>query len=490
MRVLVVLAIIGQFLRFFSLAFLPPLVVALVEQEWAVAGSFAGAFGATVLFGLLFAAAHTHDMKIFRRAEALAVVSGTWLLIGVFGAIPYVFEGLSFVDGLFESISGFTTTGATVLTDFDRYGHAFYLWRSMTQWFGGLGVIALAVVVLPRLRIAGRQLFFAEASGAPGEAVSPNIRNAAMKLWMLYASLTLLLMVLLWGAGMGPFDAVCHALTTLSAGGFSPNGSSIAGFDNATVEWILIVFMLMAGTSFPLLWLALARRPGALLEDSEFTTYLGIALVAGLGMAGLLWQDTPDLSWGDSLRTGLFQSASVISSTGFASTDYNLWGDGARVLIVLVMAVGGCAGSAAGGPKVVRHILVFKHVRRELRRVLHPRAVMPIKYKDKTVDDSVMRAVFTLVVLFIATYFFLGLTLTLLGNDLVTSFSAALATVGNIGPAFGEAGPMGNFAGFSDPAKVLMTLGMWIGRLEIVTVFALFHRGIWKNLHLKSFSGN
>lgn len=487
MRVLVVLAIIGQFLRFFSLAFLAPTLVALVEGEWWAAGQFAGSMAITLVFGQLVSRAYTKDMQIFRRAEALAVVAGTWAFLGVFGALPYIFEGLTFVDALFESISGFTTTGATILVDFGAHGDAFYLWRSMTQWFGGLGVIALAVVVLPRLKIAGRQLFFAEASGAPGEAVSPKIRHAAMRLWLLYASLTVLLSILLWMAGMDVFNAICHALTTLSAGGFSPNPSSIAGFDSANIEWILIVFMVLSGTSFPLLWLVLARRPLAFFRDEEFMVYAAITAVAGFVIAALLWRDTP-ADWSEAIRTGLFQSASVISSTGFASTDYNLWGDGARVMIVLVMLVGGCAGSAAGGPKVIRHLFVFKHIRRELRRVLHPRAVMPIKYKKQPVDDGVMRAVFTLVFLYFGTYLAVGVFLTLMGHDMTTAFSASLATVGNVGPAFGEAGPMGNFAGFSDISKLVMTFGMWIGRLEIVTVFALFHRGIWKNLHLKSFS--
>lgn len=482
MRVRRILGLVGQLLRAFCPAFLPPAALAAWEADWVSMVHFLVAlFAAFTVGSLLAALGRDLTAKPFRRAEALAVVSVTWLTIANFCAIPYVLEGLSPEDAMFESMSGLTTTGATILTDFGAHGRAFFLWRAMTQWFGGLGVIALFIVVLPRLGIAGRQLFFAEASGAPGEAVSPQARTSASKLWILYGGLTLLLAVLLIALGMGPYDAFCHALTTMSAGGFSPNGESIAGFHNPAIEWLLTPFMLIAGTSFALSFKVL-RHPGALFRDGEFRVYFLVCALLGVGLAISLTKGAPTE---ESLRQGLFQSASLMSSTGFASVDYNLWDDRAKVLLVLAMLVGGCAGSAAGGPKVVRLVLVGKHVIREIRRVLHPRAVLPLKYQEHAVSSEIMRAVFTLVVLFFVGHVAIGVALVLMGSDLVVGFTAALACFGNVGPAFGHAGPMGSFAAFSVPAKVLLTIAMWLGRLEIVTVLALLHPDVWSDVRWK-----
>ncbi|MCA9521191.1 MAG: TrkH family potassium uptake protein [Myxococcales bacterium] len=483
MRLLIVFGVVGQLLRLFSLAFVLPLLIAAVELDWTIAGHFAIALTSTLAFGFLFSTGF-RPPKVFYRAEALSVVALTWLFISMFGAIPYVFAGLSFVDGLFEAMSGFTTTGATVLTDFSKYGKAFYLWRSMTQWFGGLGVIALFVIVLPRLGIAGRQMLFAEASTAPGEAVSPQVRSASSKLWLLYSGMTAVLITLLIIAGMTLYEAVCHAFTTMAAGGFSPHPESVGGYKNPAVEWILIVFMLLAGTSFPLIWTVLTRRPLEFFRDGEFLLYSGVCIGGGL-LVSVVWSGgIPTL---EQVRHGLFQASSLISSTGYASTDYNLWNDGARVILVFIMVVGGCAGSAAGGPKSVRHLLVTKHIYREITKTLHPKAVIAIKYKGQPVRDDVMNAVFNTVALYIGSYFVIGVIMSALTRDMILGFSAALACVGNIGPGFGAAGPMGNFAGFSDFGKIVLTFGMWIGRLEIVTVLALLHPDVLRSVRLSSF---
>lgn len=478
MRLPVVFAIIGYFVRMFSLAFLPPLLLALWDGDLTGAGHFTIALAITIATGTLASLKVERNLAL-QRGEALAVVCGTWLVIGLFAAIPYMLEGLSFVDSFFESISGFTTTGATILTDFSQYGRAFFLWRAMTQWFGGLGVIALFVVMLPRLGIAGRQLFFAEASGAPSEAVSPQVRNAASRLWMLYCALTVALTVLLVIADMSLYDAFLHALTTMPAGGFSPNSASVAGYANPAAEWILSLFMLLSGSSFPLLWIAFTRRPWAVFRDGEFLFYFFVAAAGALGIAVAMAGGIP--TW-EHLRWGAFQSTSLISSTGYASVDYNLWPDTARVLLVVVMVVGGCAGSAAGGPKSVRWLLVLKHIRRQIILTLHRRAVVPIRYKGRVIPDSIMYAVITLVALYVIGYFALGVALTVMGEDLVTAFTASLACLGNVGPAFGAAGPMGSFAEFGEMSKLLLTFSMWIGRLEIISVLALLHPSIWRNV--------
>lgn len=479
MRVMLVLAVIGRLLRLFSFAFVPPLLLAAAEQQWRSALSFAVAGVAAVLVGTL-ASWRYKPPRLFHRSEAMGVVSGTWLVVAIFAGIPYLFYGLPPDAALFEAMSGLTTTGATILEDFSQYDRAFFLWRAMTQWFGGLGVIALFVVVLPRLGIAGRQLFFAESSSAPGEGVSPQIRDSASKLWVLYGGLTLLCAALLWAVGMTPYEAIVHAFTTLAAGGFSPNGESILCYHSPGVEWVLIPFMWLAGASFPLqLKVFTLQDWRGFFKDEEFLFYTFVTVAGGLGVAVILSGGLPSV---ESVRDGLFQSASLISSTGFASKDYNLWSSSAHMLLILVMIVGGCAGSAAGGPKAIRHLLVARHIGREIKQVLHPRAVLPLRYKRRGVPDQVMRAVFTLAVLFVGGYFVFGVILVWLGADPVTGFTASLACLGNVGPGLQEVGPMGNFAGFGWAGKLVLTFAMWIGRLEILTVFALFHPHVWRNL--------
>jgi len=485
MRLTRVFGVIGRLLRFVSLGFLAPLALALwdtsqgIESESRSALAFAIGGVATFVIGSVAQRGFVARPD-FRRPEALAVVAGSWLAISICAAIPYVLSGLSWDSAFFEAMSGFTTTGATVLQDFDAYGRAFFLWRSMTQWFGGLGVIALFVVVLPQLGIAGRQLMFAESSTAPNEVISSRVRESARRLWMLYVTLTVtLIAALILAAGFPVYDAICHALTTVSAGGFSPNSASIAGYANPTAEWILVVFMLFAGVSFPLIWVGLTRNPLELWRDGEFKAYILVAVFAALGLALLLAQGLPNEA---EFRAGAFQSASLISSTGFASTDYNLWNDSLRVLLIVVMLVGGCAGSAAGGPKVIRNLFAVKFIWREITRSLHPRAVLPLRHKGAAVPEPILRAVLSLVGLYLFGYFVISVGLALLGEDLVTAFSAALACMGNIGPGFNEIGPMGNFSGFSPPEKLLLSLAMWLGRLEVVTVLALLHPDVWRRL--------
>jgi trk system potassium uptake protein len=483
MRLLLVASVVGELLRPFSVALVFPALLSAWDGEWGAARAFVLVAVFAYLVGSM-AAWRFERPRVLFRAEALAVVAFAWVVIAVVAAIPYLFFGLGPVDALFESMSGLTTTGATILTDFSRpeFGRSFWLWRSMTQWFGGMGVIALFVVVLPRLGIAGRQLFFAEASGAPGEAVSPNIRNAAGKLWVLYVVLTGVCALWLMATGMSMFESVCHALTTLAAGGFSPNGESMAGYSSHSAEWVLSLFMFLAGASFPLQFKVYTGDRFGFFRDGEFCFYLGFTALCTFMCASVLVGDYPAESGLDAVRLAVFQVTSLMSSTGLASVDYNQWPDGARGILVLAMVIGGCAGSAAGGTKCVRHLLVTKHVFRELTKVLHPRAVLPVMYKGRRVPPDVMRAVFTLAFVFAGGYFTIGLSLVLIGHSPITAFSSALACLGNIGPGFEVVGPMGNYGAFSSATKLILLGAMWVGRLEIVTVLALLHPHVWRHL--------
>ena len=493
MRLSRVLGVIGRLLRVVCLGFIPPALLCLwdgyqgVEGEYAAAGHFGIALVVTWLAGTVLAHGFTPKQD-FRRAEALGVVAGSWLVITIFASIPYLMAGLPWDDAFFESMSGLTATGATILQDFDAYGRGFFLWRSMTQWFGGLGVIALFVVVLPQLGIAGRQLFFAETSTAPSEVLGSRVRESARKLWFLYVTLTLaLIAALMLGAGFPLYESVCHAFTTMSAGGFSPHAESIGGYNNPAAEWILIVFMLIAGVSFPLLWVGMTRNPFEIWKDGEFRFYL---LAAMIGCSLLAFLLAPELPGEPEIRAGAFQAASLLSSTGYASTDYNLWDDSAKVVLIFVMLVGGCAGSAAGGPKAIRNLFTLKFVWREVTRSLHPRAVLPLRHKGHAVPDPIVRAVLNLILIYLMGYFLIGFLLTVLGEDMQTAFSAALACLGNIGPGLGDVGPMGNFSHFSPPEKVVLTLAMWIGRLEIVTVLALMHPDVLRRLRWRDDRGS
>ena len=489
MRLFVILGVIGRLLRLFSAAFVLPIALAIYDQitkhpeassdSWV---HFSIAMVVTFVVGSLASYAAT-KVPVLYRSEALGAVAGTWLVVAAFAAVPYVLEGLSVVDALFESMSGLTTTGATILTETSfLQSRAFFLWRAMTQWFGGLGVIALFIVILPQLGIAGRQLFFAEASEV-SEAISPQIQQTARRLWLLYAMLTLFLTALLFASGFDWFTAFVHALTTLSAGGFSPSSTSIQGYGNPVAEWVLFVFMILAGTSFTLQWKAFTSRPSALIKDGEFRFYFGACVVGALALSISVTDGLP--TW-DSLRDGAFQSASLISSTGFASVNYDKWNDASRAILVAIMLVNGCAGSASGGAKAIRHLLVVKFLRREITQVLHPYGVLPLRYGPRAVPDTIMRAVFTLVLLYLVGYVLIGITVVAIDDklNLVDGFSASLACLGNIGPGFGVVGPMESFADLSSGTKLVLTFAMWIGRLEIVTVLALFHPHVWKRLQL------
>ena len=486
MRFALVLGVIGKILRIYSVAFIPPLLLATfnayykVESDYSAAIGFAVAAVATLVCGFLLNLASEKDQS-FRRSEALGVVAGTWLVISMFTAIPYVMFGLSPVDAFFEATSGITATGATILSDFE-HTQSFFLWRSMSQWFGGLGVIALFVVILPQLGVAGRQIMFAESSDATTDVVSPSVRKSARNLWLLYVLLTGAEILILFFVGhMNMFDSICHGLTTVSAGGFSTNAQSIAGYASPTIEWILIVFMIIGGMSFPLLYVGLRRRPLAIIKDGEFRFYLGTMLFAAIGVTLILSKGVPNL---DSLRMGLFQSASLISSTGFAVADYatDPWPESARAFLIIAMLIGGCAGSAAGGPKAIRNLLSLKYMWAELTRTLHPRGVLPLRHRGKVIPNNALRSILNLVLCYILTYLVVALLLVALGSNFVTAFSASIACVGNIGPGFESVGPMGSYAEIGSASKIILSIGMWMGRLELVTILALLHPDVLRHL--------
>ena len=484
MRFSLVLSVTGTLVRLFGPAFLAPAAVAGLYGEWYDAGGFV----VTVLVGLAVGTlmrrsgrtdvTATHDVDQIRRVEGLAIVAATWLLAAMLGAMPYVWVGFGPIDAMFESMSGLTTTGATVFTDFSTIGHGVFFWRSLSQWLGGLGVIALFVAVLPRLAIAGRELFFAEAAGPTDEKLTPQLRQTAIALWRVYGALSVAQTIALMIAGMPLFDAVCHAMTTMAAGGFSPHPSSIAGYDSAAIDWIVTVFMFAAGANFALQYRAVRGGRVTIARDEEFRAYAGVLLVATIILAGFLLRS--GLGVNDAVRHAAFQVVSIATTTGYASVDFQLWSDQAKIVLLVLMFVGGCAGSAAGGPKVVRHLLMARLTLRELRRTLHPRAILPVKLGGRVVPEDTLRDIQVFMLFYLLT-FAVGTAIVVgLGADLMSGITATIACLGNIGPGFGEVGPMASFAPLHPVSKIVLTLAMWIGRLEVMTVLVFLRLEPWR----------
>lgn len=476
MRVPVVVHTIGAFLRFFGLTFIAPMSVSLVYREWHDAAWFAGSGVLSAVLGHLMTRARRARTADLKRVEGLAIVAASWMLLAHAAAVPYVGAGMGPIDALFESMSGLTTTGATVIRDFSQFGRGIYFWRGLTHWFGGMGVIALFVAILPRLGIGGRQLFFAEAPGPTDDKLTPQIRKTAAALWSVYTGLTLLEISALVAVGMPLFDSICNSFATLAAGGFSPHPTSIGGYANPAAEWIIAFFMLLAGANFALHYRTLRGEWRALPADEEFRAYIGIVAVATIALVVFL--DMPSLV--DGLRVALFQVLSIITTTGFATQDFALWNEQSKMVLLVLMFIGGCAGSAGGGPKVVRQVLIARYTLLELRRTLHPRGVLPVKLGGRVVPDDVMRGVLVFFLFYLLVFAVTTALVIALGASIMEGLTAAIACLGNIGPGFGAVGPMGHYGDLHPLSKIVLTAAMWIGRLEVLTVLALLRPEVWR----------
>ena len=486
MRLAIVVHVTGSLVRLFSPAFLAPAVVCLLYGERRDLFGFVATFAATWITGTAMRRASARqrlELEQLRRVEGFAIVAFTWMVVAHFSALPYLWTYDTYVDALFESMSGLTTTGATIFTDFTRYGRGVFFWRALTHWLGGLGVIALFIAVLPRLGVGGRELFFAEAAGPTDEKLTPQLRDTAIALWKIYAALTAAQILALVAVGMPLFDAVCNAFATLAAGGFSPHPQSIAGYDSPAIDWIVIAFMFVAGANFALQYRAVRDSRNALVQDEEFRAYAGVIIVATILLTVFLLRQ--DMGVHDAVRHAAFQVLSILTTTGFASVDFELWSDQAKMLLFLLMFIGGCAGSAGGGPKVVRHILMARFTLRELRRTLHPRAILPVKLGGRVVPEHILRDVQVFMLFYLLTFAVGATIVVLLGADLLTGITASIACLGNIGPGFGPIGPMGSFADLHPVSKFVLTIEMWIGRLEVLTVLVLLRLEVWRSARWK-----
>ncbi len=487
------LGLIGTLTKYLAVAPLFPAVLAIGYREppW----PFLISAAVMAAFGLALERLGRGAPPIGFR-EGFVVVAFTWLAAATLGALPYLLSGNPQldrpVDAYFEAMSGFTTTGASILTDISALDNSMLMWRQFTQWLGGMGIIVLALAVLPRLRVGGRQLLESEMPGPEVDNLADRIRSTAQRLWLLYVILTAVLAGILTVFGltgidprMTPFNAVAHAFTTMPTGGFSPEPRSMESFAAAT-QWVTVVFMILAGLSFTLLYRAFVRRrPRSLLRDEEARLYLAILVAVSALVTIELWREGV-LRGEGAIRASVFQVVSMTTTTGYATVDFVDWPTLALMILVAVMFIGGSAGSTGGSVKVVRHLVLGKAIRRELRQTVHPEAILPIRLNGAVVDERTIRAVTTFVLLYIGIFAVGAATIALDAAFQGPSISAldaiavSATTLGNVGPGLGLAGPMGSFAPFSDLSTVVMTLLMWLGRLEVIPVIVLLTRGYWR----------
>ncbi|MGB9940100.1 TrkH family potassium uptake protein [Methanosarcina sp.] len=466
---------LGKILFLLAFTMLVPLLVAFYYREPLV--PFVFSFFITLITSLFLM--RFKGREDWQQKEALAIVALSWLAAAIFGAIPFLFEGVSFIDAVFETMSGFTSTGSSILVDIESYSRGLLFWRSFNAWLGGMGIIVLFIAVLPKLGVAGRQLFRAEAPGPTEDKLRPRIRETAKILWKIYILISAAEVLALVLAGMSLYDALTHTFACMACAGFSPYNAGIEAFNSPLIEFILTFFMFFAGANFALYYrLIHNRNKNILFRDEEFRAYTYF-LLGFTGLLTLVLFKDMGFSPFNSFRYAIFHITSIMTATGFASTDFNLWEDSAKILVFAVMFIGGCAGSTGGGMKVVRFLLMLKYARRELFKFVHPRVVRPIRFNNKAVPDDIMQSILSFVVLYIGVFVVGTVLLTLLGVDMISSVTASITTLGNIGPGFNVVGPMANFESIPPLGKIILINNMWVGRLEVYTVLVLFTSDFW-----------
>ena len=481
MRINFICSALGIILRLFSLMILLPCIVAIIEKDYFSLIPFIVASGLSLFLGLILKINQESldSLNLIKKSEVLFSVAVSWIAICLISAVPYLFYNFSPLNALFEATSGITTTGATILTTFD-YPRAMFLWRSLSQWLGGMGIIVLFIAILPQFRIAGRQMFYAEAPGPTEDKVTPRIKHTAIALWGVYVFLTLLQIILYKLAGMNVFDAICNAFSTISAGGFSPNANSIMGYNSSLITWITILFMFLSGANFALQYRVYVQRKfESLIKSDEFKLYFGFFIGISMIIAIMLSIENfcPKVI---AIRDAMFQTISTMTSTGFATVDYIKWGLSTKIFLFLAMFIGGCAGSAAGGMKVVRVLYMFKFLKTEITKILHPNAVIPIKIDKTIVSDEVGKQIVSFVMFYFLIFAIGAVLVSLIEQNVVIGISGSISAIGNIGPAFGALGPFSTFDVLHPATKCIFILMMLVGRLELIPFLAMFHVDFWK----------
>jgi len=462
---------------------LPSLLVSVIYKEVA-----ASAFIKTMLLlcmaGFALILIKPASKRIYTR-DGFAIVSFSWLAVSFFGSLPFIFSGAipSFVDALFESVSGFSTTGSTILTQVENLPRGILFWRSFTHFVGGMGVLVLTLAVLPYAGAENVHIMKAESSGPDPEKLVPKIGRSSKILYAIYIVMTIVLVILLVISGLPLYDSVIHALGTAGTGGFSSRSLSVGLYNNVYAEVIIAVFMFLFGINFTLYYQTLKGNPRSFIKNNEFRFYLGVTLAAIAAITLNLWGNV-FATFGESLRHASFQVSSIITTTGYSTTDFNLWPTFSKTVLVLLMFIGASAGSTGGGIKCIRILVLLKIAKREVLRIIHPRSVYTVKVDGKALDENKLLAILSFFFVYLAIFVSSVLLVSLDGKDLVSTVTAVAATINNVGPGLGMVGPYGSFADFSALSKLVCTFCMIVGRLEIYPVLMIFAPVFWKKVNI------
>ena len=482
MQLSIVAKTIGLLLMVFSFAQVPPLIVDLIYSEGEYL-SFVYSFALTVLGGLILWWPFKEVKKEFRLREGVLIVVCFWIVLSLFGTLPFLItdsiSSLSFSEAFFESMSGLTTTGATVLNQLDELPKSILFYRQQLQWLGGMGIIVLAVAVLPLLGVGGMELYHAESSGIAKDRLTPKLRNTAIALWKIYLSLTVLCAVGYFLSGMSIFDAVSHSFSTVAIGGFSTHDDSIGYFNSATIETIAMIFMFLAGINFSLHFVAWNNRSLVdYIKDSEFKTYAMVLICSSIIVITALSLNGQYESANETVRHSLFQTISIATTTGFTSQNYSSWPAAIPVFLIMMSFIGACVGSTGGGIKVVRILVMFRLGMKEIHKFIRPNAQVSVKLNKSSINEKALVSVLGFFSLYAISFFLILMLLMFAGLDQVTAYSATAATMNNLGPGLGDVAQ--NYSSVGEVAKWILSFSMLIGRLEVLTIIAIFHKAFWR----------
>ncbi|MDZ7806592.1 MAG: potassium transporter TrkG [Gracilimonas sp.] len=487
---LVVLGVLGAFIFFMGFALLAPAIIDLVygQDTWhsfLISAGIAFTVGGTLWYFFK----RDHELRI---REGFLIVSLTWFSLSLVGALPFVISGIlpSFTDAVFETMSGLTTTGSTILGGTTSSGFtnpqiedipkSFLFWRSLAHWLGGMGIIVLSLAILPLLGIGGMQLFQAESPGPTADKLTPRVQETAKLLWVVYVAFTAAEFLLLWvHPSMDWFEAINHAFATLATGGFSTQNGSIADFNSAYVDWVITFFMFLAGINFAMHFRLFRGDTESFFNNREIRFY---SLIIGIGVvmvSGSLWL-VDNYSLLEALRDGAFQVVAIVTTTGFGTDDYEIWNSIGAFFLFLLFFTGGCAGSTGGGIKMIRWMILIRNTSREIKQIIHPKAILPVRIGDQAISQHIQKTVLSFFILYIFIFATGAFIISLFGYDIMSSIGASIAAIGNIGPGWGDFGPTDNFAGLPYAAKWVLIMLMMVGRLEIFTVLIIFSPAFWR----------
>ena len=483
MQLSIVAKTIGLLLMVFSFAQVPPLVVDLIYAEGEFI-SFLYSFLLTVLGGLVLWWPFREVKKDFRLREGVLIVVCFWIVLSLFGTLPFLITDsiskLSFSDAFFESMSGLTTTGATVLSQLDDLPKSILFYRQQLQWLGGMGIIVLAVAVLPLLGVGGMELYHAESSGIAKDRLTPKLRNTAIALWKIYVSLTVLCAIGYFFSGMSIFDAISHSFSTVAIGGFSTHDGSIGYFNSPAIEMIAMFFMFLAGINFSLHFVAWNNRSLVdYIKDSEFKTYSMVLICSTIIVIAALSFNSQYESSSETLRHSLFQTISIATTTGFTSQNFSNWPAAIPVFLIMMSFIGACVGSTGGGIKVVRILVMFRLGMKEIHKFIRPNAQVSVKLNKSSINEKALVSVLGFFSLYAISFFLILMLLMFAGLDQVTAYSATAATMNNLGPGLGDVAQ--NYGSLGEVAKWILSFSMLIGRLEVLTIIAIFHKAFWRH---------